>query len=293
MFNFEGKDIPAKEWCSVTEALEWIAFRITPVPSSFTIRPRSNYRVNEFEPNELNQILRDAKSILFSYAATESVRLRGKRALGENCKIIHLYVDPYSDNKNAEYVKIVCDTYGDHEKISNFNIKTAGKGRLEDNGILYNDSNGENFAFIDIEFNFRQLIEMQPPPDYLTLQIGAIEQAAILAMPTDNGITSADMPFTSQEATPQTQSPAYLDPNHPHYSLKLAAAIAAWEALTADPALFKSKTPKAAALKWLTDNAKRLGLIKNDGTINDLGIEELAKIINWKPIGGAPRTRGG
>ena len=293
MFRFRGKDIPVKEWCSVTEALEWISFKIPPVPSSFSFQPRSSYKINDVKQSEMNQILRDAKSVLFSYAANEFVNLRGKRALGENCKIIHRHTDPYADNKNVSYINIICDGFGDYEIIPVSAIIAAGKGGLTEDGFLYFDGDVRSFAFTNIEVYFRQLVERQPPPNDLTLQIGVLKQAAILAMPADDSVTSAHVPSTSQEVTPQAQSPAYLDPNHPNYSPKLAAAIAAWEALNADPALFKFKPPKTAALEWLTDNAKRLGLIKNDGSINGLGIEEIAKVTNWRPTGGPPRTPGG
>ena len=249
--------------------------------------------MDEFDPDEFNQILRDAKSVLFSYVATEFVTVRGKRALGNDVKIIHQHTDPYADNKNIKDIKIFCSGYGDIEIIPAEIVKICGNGRLNDDGVLYCDKKDEDFAFIDLEVCFCQLVERQPPPNGVTLQIGTSEQIPVLATPTDDGVTSDHTPPASQEPPPQGQSPAYLDPDHPYYSPKLAAAIAAWEALTANPALFTSKPPKSAAKKWLTDNAKRLGLIKNDGTINGQGIEEVAKIINWKLTGGAPRTPGG
>ncbi|MGZ9097762.1 MAG: hypothetical protein ACXW30_05655 [Micavibrio sp.] len=53
---------------------------------------------------------------------------------------------------------------------------------------------------------------------------------------------------------------AYLDESHPHYSKKLAACILAWEALASDPALLKGRTPKEAAIKWISKRAEELAL---------------------------------
>lgn len=78
----------------------------------------------------------------------------------------------------------------------------------------------------------------------------------------------------------------YLDPKHPRYAPKLAAAAHAWLAV-GDPA---GKSPKQALLKWLRENASRFGLTDEDGKPNETGIDEVAKAANWQPTGGAPRT---
>lgn len=86
--------------------------------------------------------------------------------------------------------------------------------------------------------------------------------------------------------------PDYLDPNHPRYALKLAAAVRAWQAIEggADKA---AKSPKQLLQKWLRDHAAELGLADEDGNHNEQGIEEVAKVANWQLGGGAPRTPGG
>jgi hypothetical protein len=83
--------------------------------------------------------------------------------------------------------------------------------------------------------------------------------------------------------------PDYLDPNSTRYAPKLAAAIRAWEAME-DLCLLEGKTPKQALTKWLRENASRYGLSGDDGAPNETGIEEVAKVANWQPSGGAPRT---
>jgi hypothetical protein len=82
-------------------------------------------------------------------------------------------------------------------------------------------------------------------------------------------------------------TPDFLNPKHPRYSPKLAAAVHAWQA-NPDP---KGKTPKQALIKWLNEHAAEYGLSDDEGRPNDLGIEECAKVANWQP-GGPARTPG-
>lgn len=90
--------------------------------------------------------------------------------------------------------------------------------------------------------------------------------------------------------TDETNDPDYLDPNHEHYSPKLAAAIQAWQAVTQNPDLQRAKSTKRALIVWLRKNANLFGLTKDDGNPNETGIEEVAKIANWNPRGGAPKS---
>ncbi len=78
----------------------------------------------------------------------------------------------------------------------------------------------------------------------------------------------------------------YLNPNHSRYAPKLAAAIKAWEAVKDS----NGKPPKQLLLKWIRENAASLGLTDDDGRINETGVEEIAKVSNWRPEGGAPKT---
>lgn len=85
--------------------------------------------------------------------------------------------------------------------------------------------------------------------------------------------------------------PDFLDHNHKSYSPKLAAAIEAWLAVNAAPEMIKG-TVKQALQIWLRKNADRFGLTKEDGSPNEQGIEEVAKVANWDTKGGAPKTPG-
>jgi hypothetical protein len=83
----------------------------------------------------------------------------------------------------------------------------------------------------------------------------------------------------------------YLDPKHSRYAPKLAAAILAWQA-TGNEAAIGGKSPKQVLMKWLREHAAEFGLTDEDGKPNETGIEEAAKVANWQPSGGAPKTPG-
>jgi hypothetical protein len=86
-----------------------------------------------------------------------------------------------------------------------------------------------------------------------------------------------------------TNAPDYLDPKNPRYAPKLAAAVRAWQTVI-DP---QGKTPKQAITKWLREHASEFGLSDDEGKPNETGIEEVSKVANWQPGGGAPKTPGG
>lgn len=78
------------------------------------------------------------------------------------------------------------------------------------------------------------------------------------------------------------------------YSPKLAAAVRVWEHFYYDQSKIKlGKSLKQRMVEWLKENTKDFGLLHKDGKDKgkpiDLAIEEIAKIANWKPEGGAPR----
>ena len=87
--------------------------------------------------------------------------------------------------------------------------------------------------------------------------------------------------------------PAYLDPAHPYYAPKLAAAVRAWQAVTSDVSLLDNgKSVKKNLERWLIDHAIELGLVKKtDGKPNMEAIEDqISKVANWDEEGGAPKT---
>ena len=89
-----------------------------------------------------------------------------------------------------------------------------------------------------------------------------------------------------------TDTPDYLDSNHPRYAPKLAAAVQAWLAAGEDVGK-NGKSVKQSLLKWLREHAAEYRLSDEEGKPNETGIEECAKVANWQDKGGAPKTPGG
>jgi hypothetical protein len=82
--------------------------------------------------------------------------------------------------------------------------------------------------------------------------------------------------------------PDYLNPSDPRYAPKLAAAIRAWEA-TSNVAI-AGKSPKQVLTEWLVKHASEFDLLDRTGKPNHEGIDQIAKVANWQPLGGAPKT---
>jgi len=87
---------------------------------------------------------------------------------------------------------------------------------------------------------------------------------------------------------PEEPEGEFLSRKHPRYSPKLAAAVRAWQAM--DDNNLHAKTPKQSVMKWLRLHSTEYGLSDDDGKPMESAIEEIAKIVNWNPKGGAPST---
>ena len=102
-------------------------------------------------------------------------------------------------------------------------------------------------------------------------------------------------------AAQPTGIPDYLNPGHPHYSPRLAAAIKAWQTVTENPGMLRGTTPQKAMAKWLEENHKALDLVQRQdskhhgykaGDMNKSAVADVAKVANWDESGGAPATPG-
>jgi len=88
---------------------------------------------------------------------------------------------------------------------------------------------------------------------------------------------------------PSGNPDSIMNKEHPRYSAKLACALAAWEAVKFSS---KNKTPKQTIEAWVMANGVRFGLQGKDGTVPGAALEEVSKVVNWQPQGGAARTGG-
>lgn len=121
--------------------------------------------------------------------------------------------------------------------------------------------------------------------EYTNANGSTVERTTLIQWLSNRGINSG---FFFPEK-PTTTDPDYLDPNHPRYAPKLAAAVKAWQAVT-DP---KGKSPKQALDKWLREHGAAYGLTDDEGKANETAIGEISKIANWNTSGGAPKTPAG
>lgn len=83
----------------------------------------------------------------------------------------------------------------------------------------------------------------------------------------------------------------FLSKKHSRYAPKLAAAVRAWQAM--DSVEIVGTTPKKAIMKWLRLHATDYDLTDDEGKPLESAIQEIAKIANWNPKGGAPSTPNG
>ncbi len=79
-----------------------------------------------------------------------------------------------------------------------------------------------------------------------------------------------------------------MNPNHPRYSAKLAAAVRVRLAMD-DEELTRGKSTINAMEAWLETRYKELDLL-HEGTRNNTAIKECAKVANWNTKGGATKT---
>ena len=84
----------------------------------------------------------------------------------------------------------------------------------------------------------------------------------------------------------QTDAPDYLDEKNARYAPKLAAAIRAWQSVVET----NGRHPKQALAKWLREHAAEFGMTDDEGNLVNQAIDDVSKIANWQPTGGAPKT---
>lgn len=170
-----------------------------------------------------------------------------------------------------------------HEKYPRYDpalkaLKHAVRSRKLDANIIWVPAYDEDAGF-----------ELEPSYEYSQIDV---DETTIEVEDLKKWLSDRD--FRSGFFFP-TSTPDYLDPNHPNYAPKLAAAVGAWQAVTTEPKYRDNgKTVKTNIESWLTAHAAEFGLVKEDGEINTDAIKyQISKVANWKDKGGAPKTPGG
>ena len=140
---------------------------------------------------------------------------------------------------------------------------------------------GENIPIYECDINGNPLRDIDGTTD---VYASTVEVVSLVRWLRSRGMNTGFF-FPQEDST--SGEPDYLNPNHPRYAPKLAAAVRAWEAVT-DPG--SRRTPKQALDKWLREHGAAYGLTDDEGKAKETAIEEISKIANWNPNGGAPKT---
>lgn len=190
-------------------------------------------------------------------------------------------VDPASE------IGSQCDTWKVHERPEGYEpVKRAICNALRKGQIK--GSNVEECEY-DIDGN-----PLHSIPNTTDIQNSEIERESLVNWLKSRSISNGFF-FPPQ---PTNSGPEYLDPQHPRYSDKLAAAVMVWQAME-DENLRRGKSLVTAMKDWLETRYKEFNLVHDhdnpksnykEGDRNDGAIKQVAQVANWLTKGGTPPT---
>lgn len=128
-------------------------------------------------------------------------------------------------------------------------------------------------------YNHDSLVFLQAEPDWHQTTVGVDSIKSWLR----------EKSFFPHFFFPSGDPDSFMNKDHSRYSAKLACAVDAWRSIKTES---KNKTPKQTIETWVTANGVSYGLQNNDGTVPGATVEDISKVVNWKPQGGAARTGG-
>ena len=167
-----------------------------------------------------------------------------------------------------------CKGWKQHEQPNGYAILLQALS----SGLAKGTLAGEHIPLFEHDINGHECGEYQGSTD---IERSTVERASLVKWLAEKGHrTGFFFPNTD------TGTPDYLNPAHPRYSGKLAAAVSAWEAVT-DPG---GKHPRQALEKWLREHAGRFNLTSENGNPVNEAMSDCSKVANWKPGGGAAKT---
>jgi hypothetical protein len=170
-----------------------------------------------------------------------------------------------------------CEDMKVHERPKGYEAAKAGITAALRRGAI----NGTFFGQPDYDINGNQCGEI---PGTVDLCASRVAVDSLREWLFERGVRTGFF-FPAKNETPD-----YLDPEHPRYSAKLAAAVKVWRAMD-DENLLRGKAPTNAMREWLESRYSELGLVWN-GDMNKQGIDDVTKVANWKITGGATATPG-
>ncbi|MCS6810071.1 MAG: hypothetical protein NZ694_02230 [Tepidimonas sp.] len=166
-----------------------------------------------------------------------------------------------------------CEVWAVHERPRGYEAAKHGICAALRSGRI----KGVHVPLFERDINGRECGEIEGTTD---IDRSSVDRDSLVEWLSSRGIrTGFFFPAT-------TGTPDYMDPKHPRYAPKLAAAVSAWQATT-DPA---GRSPRQALEKWLREHAAQFGLTDDEGNPINQAMEECAKVANWELGGGAPKT---
>lgn len=156
----DGLDIPALEWCSIAQAIQWIEGRDAPL--------------NEFHESLLpdhaepisDRSIESGRKRLVLQAATGGVSFRGRPSKGK----VEILFDESQKPNHAK-----CAAWGKVEAIPPGKVEEAGLAGLEDEKselICSDPLSASQWAYAEVEVNFKQLMKLYPAPAGEKLRVG-------------------------------------------------------------------------------------------------------------------------
>lgn len=189
----------------------------------------------------------------------------------KNAALLVVGVDPASEAGSY------CEEWKPHERPFGYE---AAKHAIC-NALRKGTLKGINCEQPEYDFNGNEVGSI---PGTTDIDRSIVERESLVGWLRDRGICTGFF-FPQQQ---EVSGPEYLNSQHPRYSQKLAAAVRAWESATDTP----GKTPKQVITAWLKAHAGEYNLCDENGDHRAQAIEEIAKVANWAPGGGAPKTPG-
>ncbi|KGG95552.1 hypothetical protein [Comamonas thiooxydans] len=190
-------------------------------------------------------------------------------------------VDPASETGSQ------CDTWKVHERPEGYEaVKRAICNALRKGQI-----NGSNVEIFDYDINRNPIGTF---PNTTDIESSVIERDSLVIWLKSRNVSTGFFFPPLQAVT----GPEYLDPQHPRYSDKLAAAVMVWQAME-DENLRRGKSLVTAMKDWLETRYKEFNMVHDHdnpksnykvGERNDGAIKQVAQVANWLTKGGSTTT---
>lgn len=199
----------------------------------------------------------------------------------KNAALLAVGVDPASAEGS------LCEGWQVHERPHGYEAAKHAFSNALRNGRI----EGSNCEVPEYDFNGNEVGSI---PGTTDIDRSIVERDSLVLWLASRGVSGGFFFPDPQVST----APEYLDPQHPRYSDKLAAAVMVWQAME-DENLRRGKSLVTAMKDWLETRYKEFNLVHDHdnpksnykaGDRNDGAIRQVAQVANWLTKGGPPPT---